>query len=488
MGKPTGFLETLREDPSKRKVADRIRDFREFELLLPAERLQRQASRCMDCGVPYCHASGCPLRNRVPDFNHMVYLGQWQRALDMLHETNNFPEFTGRLCPAPCEAACTLAINQSPVTIRHIELQIAEWGWREGAIRPEPPAVRSHRKVAVIGSGPAGLAAAQQLARMGHEPVVFEKADKAGGLLRYGIPDFKLEKWLIDRRLDQLKAEGVQFENQVDVGADVSARYLKRTFDAILIASGATVPRDLDVPGRTLKGIQFAMDYLILQNRMVDGQPVRPESMIHAMDRRVVVVGGGDTGSDCVGTARRQGAESIRQIEILQRPAESRAPSNPWPEWPNTLRTSSSHEEGCERMWGVSTLEFLGEEGRVTGLRCRKDGRPELDAPWRRRGIESHGSEFELEADLVLLAAGFVHVEHGSFIQNLELRLDGRGNIALGPDGMTSSEGVFAAGDAVEGASLVVKAIRQGRQAAEAVDRFLAGSAARQSELKRNPP
>jgi glutamate synthase (NADPH/NADH) small chain len=477
VGKPTGFLETLREDPAKRKVADRIRDFREFELLLPADRLQRQAARCMDCGVPYCHAFGCPLRNRIPDFNHMVYLGQWQRALDMLHETNNFPEFTGRLCPAPCEAACTLAVNQSPVTIRHIELQIAEWGWREGAIRPEPAPFMTHRKVAVIGSGPAGLAAAQQLARMGHEPVVFEKADRAGGLLRYGIPDFKLEKWLIDRRLDQLKSEGVRFENQVDVGVDVSARYLKRTFDAILIAAGATAPRDLDVPGRTLKGIHFAMDYLAIQNRMVDGQPVRPESMIHAMDRRVVVIGGGDTGSDCVGTARRQGAKSIRQIEILPKPAEMRAPSNPWPMWPDTLRISSSHEEGCERMWNVSTRAFFGEDGCVNGLRCVRVDWPEPDAPGGRSGVENPGSEFELEADLVLLAAGFIHVEHGSFVQNLELNLDGRGNIIVDPYGMTSSEGVFAAGDAVEGASLVVKAIQQGRQAAESVDRFLAGSA-----------
>jgi glutamate synthase (NADPH) small chain len=475
MGKPTGFLETKREDPSKRKVADRIRDFREFELLLPADRIQRQASRCMDCGVPYCHAFGCPLHNRVPDFNHMVYLGHWQRALDMLHEANNFPEFTGRLCPAPCEAACTLAVNQSPVTIRHIELQIVEWGWREGAVKPEPPARRTHKKVAVIGSGPAGLAAAQQLARAGHEPVVFEKADKAGGLLRYGIPDFKLEKWLIDRRLDQLKAEGVVFENQVDVGTDVSARYLKRTFDAICIAAGATVPRDIDAPGRPLKGIHFAMDYLSLQNRMVDGQPVPPESMIHALDRRVVVIGGGDTGSDCVGTARRQGAKSIRQIEILPKPPESREPFNPWPTWPNIMRSSSSHEEGCERMWGVLTKAFHGEDGNVKSLRCVRLDWSEPDAVGRRVSREDPSSETEIEADLVLLAAGFVHVEHGPFVRNLELKLDERGNVVLDPRGMTSSRGVFAAGDTVEGASLVVKAIRQGRQAAEAIDRYLSG-------------
>ena len=476
MGKPTGFLETKREDPSKRKVADRIRDFREFELLLPADRLQRQASRCMDCGVPYCHAFGCPLHNRIPDFNHMIYLGQWQRALDMMHETNNFPEFTGRLCPAPCEAACTLAVNQTPVTIRHVELQIAEWGWREGAIKPEASPRRTHKKVAVVGSGPAGLAAAQVLARAGHEPVVFEKADKAGGLLRYGIPDFKLEKWMIDRRLDQLKAEGVQFENQVDVGVDVSARYLKRTFDAICIAAGASVPRDLDVPGRSLKGIHFAMDYLSLQNRLVDGQPVPPESVIHALDRRVVVIGGGDTGSDCVGTARRQGAKSIRQIEILPKPGDSREPFNPWPTWPNIMRSSSSHEEGCERMWGVSTRAFSGEDGHVKALQCVKLDWSEPDAFGRRRSGEVAGSEFEIEADLMLLATGFIHVEHGPLLRNLELKLDERGNIVLDSKGMTSSPGVFAAGDTVEGASLVVKAIQQGRQAAEAIDRYLSGS------------
>jgi NAD(P)H-dependent glutamate synthase small subunit len=479
MGKPTGFLETNREDPSKRKVADRIRDFREFELLLPADRLQKQASRCMDCGVPYCHAFGCPLWNRIPDFNHMVYLGQWQRALDILHETNNFPEFTGRLCPAPCETACTLSINQSPVTIRHIELQIAEWGWREGAIKPEPAVRRTHKKVAVVGSGPAGLAAAQQLARMGHEPVVFEKADKVGGLLRYGIPDFKLEKWMIDRRLDQMKAEGAQFETQVDVGGDVSARYLKRTFDAVLIAAGATVPRELDVPGHELMGIHYAMDYLTLQNRLVDGQPIPPESMIHALNRYVVVIGGGDTGSDCVGTARRQGAKNIKQIEILPNPPEFREPANPWPTWPNIMRTSSSQEEGCERMWSVSTKAFLGDNKYVTGLHCAKLEWSEPDALGRRTCKEIPGSDFEIETDLVLLATGFVHVENGPLVQNLELNLDGRGNIVIDAQGMTSSPGVFAAGDSVQGASLVVKAIQQGRQAAEAVDRYLSGSISR---------
>jgi glutamate synthase (NADPH/NADH) small chain len=479
MGKLTGFLEYKREDAPKRKISDRIRDFREFELLLPADRMQKQAARCMDCGVPYCHAFGCPLRNRIPDFNHMVYLGQWQRALELLHETNNFPEFTGRLCPAPCETACTLAIDQSPVTIRHVELQIAEWGWREGAIKPEPAVRKTHKKVAVVGSGPAGLAAAQQLSRMGHEPVVFEKADKIGGLLRYGIPDFKLEKWMIDRRLDQMKAEGVQFEALVDAGVDISGRYLKRTFDAVLITAGAVVPRDLEIASRELKGIHFAMDYLTLQNRLVDGQPVPPESMIHAMNRSVAVIGGGDTGSDCVGTARRQGSKNIRQIEILPKPPEFREPYNPWPMWPNIMRASSSHEEGCERMWSISTKAFFGEGDRVKGLRCVKLEWSDPDVSGRRICKEIPRSEFDIEADLVLLATGFIHVEHGPLVQNLELKLDDRGNIALDSSGMTSSPGVFAAGDSVTGASLVVNAIRQGRYTADIIDNYLSGSVRR---------
>jgi glutamate synthase (NADPH) small chain len=479
MGKPTGFLEVKREDPSKRKPAERVRDFREFELPLPSDRLQKQASRCMDCGVPYCHAYGCPLANRIPDFNHMVYLGQWQRALDLLHETNNFPEFTGRLCPAPCEAACTLSVNQDPVTIRHIEQQIVEWGWREGAIRPEPASRRSGMKVAVVGSGPSGLAAAQQLVRAGHEAVVFERADRVGGLLRYGIPDFKLEKWMIDRRMEQMKAEGVSFETQVDVGMDVSARYLRRSFKAILIAAGATAPRDLSVPGRTLRNIHFAMDFLSQQNRLVDGQTLDAVTPITARDKRVVVIGGGDTGSDCVGTARRQGAKSVRQIEILPKPPESREPWNPWPTWPNVMRHSSSHEEGCDRDWAVSTVSFSGADGRVSGLQCRRVEWTAPDADGRRKFSEVPESDFEIETDLVLLALGFTHVEHGLLIQHLGARLDERGNLLVGLDGMTTHPGVFAAGDAVLGASLVVRAIRSGRQAASAVTRYLSGLSGR---------
>jgi glutamate synthase (NADPH) small chain len=475
MGKPTGFLEVRREDPSKRKAAERIRDFREFELPLPADRLQKQASRCMDCGVPYCHSYGCPLANRIPDFNHMVYLGQWQRALDLLHETNNFPEFTGRLCPAPCEAACTLSVNQDPVTIRHIEQQIVEWGWREGAIRPELATRRSGMKVAVVGSGPSGLAAAQQLARAGHETVVFERSDKIGGMLRFGIPDFKLEKWMIDRRMEQMKAEGVSFETQVDVGMDVFARYLRRSYKAILIASGATAPRDLSVPGRTLRGVHFAMDFLTQQNRLVAGRIQDAVTPISALDKRVVVIGGGDTGSDCVGTARRQGAKSVRQIEILPKPPESREPWNPWPTWPNIMRHSSSHEEGCERDWAVSTVSLSGENGKVGALQCRRVEWAAPDAAGHRTFREIPESDFEIEADLVLLALGFLHVEHGVLIQHLGARLDGRGGLVLGPDGMTTHPGVFAAGDAVLGASLVVRAILSGRQAATAVSRYLAG-------------
>jgi glutamate synthase (NADPH) small chain len=475
MAKPNGFLEYPREEPSKRKAADRTRDFREFELPLPLDRLHRQAARCIDCGVPYCHAFGCPLENRVPDFNNMVYQGQWQRALDLLHETNNFPEVTGRLCPAPCEAACTLSLLGSPVTIRHIELQIVEWGWREGVIKPEPGRSQSGKKVAVIGSGPAGLAAAQQLARAGHEPVVFEQSEKIGGLLRYGIPDFKLEKWILDRRIDQMRVEGVRFETGVQAGVDLSARYLRRSYSALVLAVGSGIPRDLVVPGRDLEGIVFAMRFLSLQNRMVDGEEIPPAEWVDARDKNVVVIGGGDTGSDCVGTARRQGAKSVTQVEILPKPPERREPSNPWPNWPNIMRLSSSHEEGCERMWSVSTKAFLGESGRVAGLQCARLDWNGSDPDGRRVCTEVPGSDFEIPADLVILAAGFMHAEHGSLIRDLGLGLDGRGNLGVSSGLVTSNPGVFAAGDAVLGPSLVVRAIRQGREAAASADRYLSG-------------
>lgn len=366
MAKTTGFIEYQRCEPGKRDKAERIHDFLEFELPLPAEQLIQQAARCMDCGVPHCHAFGCPLLNRIPDWNEMVYRGKWRRALQLLHSTNNFPEFTGRICPAPCEAACTLMILQEPVTIRHIERQIVERGWQEGWITPQPSAIKTGKRVAVVGSGPAGLAAAQQLVRKGHEVIVFERDDRVGGILRYGIPDFKLEKGVIDRRLEQMKAEGVIFETNVNAGEDLSVRYMQRSFDAVVLTMGATTPRDLPIPGREWSGIHFAMDFLKGQNRQLKGVA---ESTICARDKRVVVLGGGDTGSDCVGTSIRQGARQVIQVELLPKPPQHRSVDNPWPTWPNILRTSSSQEEGCERWWSVATKEFVGENGRVAGLK-----------------------------------------------------------------------------------------------------------------------
>ena len=473
MAKPTGFLEHPREDPAKRPVAERVGDYKEIEQPLPLDRAEVQASRCMDCGIPYCHAFGCPLGNRIPEFNDMVYRRQWRRALDLLHATNNFPEITGRLCPAPCEAACSLSINSKPVSVRHLELQIVERGWREGWIAPQPAERKTGKSVAVIGSGPAGLAAAQQLARRGHDVVVFEKAAAPGGILRYGIPDFKLEKWILDRRLDQLRAEGVRFETGVEVGADLSVRYLLRKFEAICITAGAREPRDLKVPGRGLEGIHFAMEYLAQQNRRNAGEVIPFDQEILAKDKNVVVIGGGDTGSDCVGTARRQGARSITQIELLPEPPLDRSPDNPWPTWPTILRTSTSHEEGGERMWSVQTKEFLGLGIRVRGMRCVRLAWSPPDASGRRPFKEVPGSEFELKAELVLLALGFVHVEHGPVIGELGLKTDDRGNLAVDDDGMTNVPGIFAGGDAVLGASLVVRAILLGRRMAAAVDKYL---------------
>ncbi len=361
MGKPTGFLLYERQEPPKRPVADRVHDYQEIELRLPVPQLEVQAARCMDCGVPFCHSFGCPVQNLIPDWNDMVYRKQWRKALDLLHLTNNLPEVTGRVCPAPCEAACTLAINQKPVAIRPIALQIIERGWERGWVQPEPAPVKTGKKVAIIGSGPTGLAAAQQLARRGHEVVVFEKADRLGGILRYGIPDFKLEKWVIDRRIEQMRSEGVVFETRVEAGSDVSVRYLRRTFDAILLAAGARTPRDLKVPGRELDGIHFAMRFLTQQNRRNAGDTVPAEEAISAAGKNVVVIGGGDTGADCIGTARRQGARDIVQIELLPEPPAERPADNPWPTWPRTLRSSSSHEEGCKRLWSIGTREFVGD-------------------------------------------------------------------------------------------------------------------------------
>ncbi|MCE5249466.1 glutamate synthase large subunit [bacterium] len=465
------YMEHKRKDPPKRPVEQRILDYHEVEERLPARDVEIQASRCRDCGIPYCHSFGCPVNNRIPDWNLLVTGGSWRSALEILHTCNNFPEITGRVCPAPCEEACTLSINMPPVSIRHVELQIVERGWENGWITPKPALSVTGKKVAVIGSGPAGLAAAQQLARRGHSVTVFEKSCRIGGMLRFGIPDFKLEKRVLDRRLDQMSAEGVSFEVNVNAGVDLSAGYLLRSFDAVVITTGSREPRDLKLPGRELNGISFALDFLTGQNKENAGIQIPEAGKISANGKNVLVIGGGDTGSDCVGTSRRQGAHAIRQIEILPKPAESRTPDNPWPHWPNTMRTSSSHEEGCERFWGILTKEFTGGNGGVSSVRMAK-------VEWtKNNGVQEYreipGSDFEIEADLVLLATGFLHAEHGPLIGELGLKTDKRGNIEVDTNMMTSTPGVFAAGDCVSGASLVVRAISQGRKAAGAVDTFL---------------
>jgi len=472
MGETKGFLRYERKVPAKRPVQERIYDFEELELPLTAEAIYQQAARCMDCGIPFCHGFGCPLGNNIPELNELIYNNQWQQACQLLHSTNNFPEFTGRVCPAPCETACTLSINDEPVAIRDIELQIVERGFENGWIKPLPALQKTGKKVAIIGSGPAGLACAQQLARAGHSVVVFEKDLRPGGLLRYGIPDFKLAKKIIDRRLEQLAAEGVQFQTEVDVGTDISARYLQKMFDCICLAIGAAQPRDLTVPGRGYDNIVFAMDFLKTQNKLNAAEPLDDSEIITAKDKVVVVIGGGDTGSDCVGTARRQGAKQIYQFEILPKPPDSRPPDTPWPTWPRIMRTSSSHEEGCERIWSVLTKSFSGSATSVRQLNaCRvewiNDG-----GNWKIK--ELSGTDFVLEADLVILALGFTHLVHKPLVGDLALKLDDNGNVLVS-NCRTSRNWVFAAGDAVNGASLVVSAIDSGRKAADAVDGWLKG-------------
>jgi len=466
MGKPTGFLEYSRETPQRRPVAERIRDFFEIELPFPEDRVRTQAARCMDCGVPFCH-TGCPVENLIPDWNDLVWSGRLEEAARLLHSTNNFPEITGRVCPAPCEASCVLAINQPAVTIKQIERFIADTAWREGWVRPLPPAERTGKRVAVVGSGPAGLAAAQQLNRAGHWVTVFEKADRIGGLLRYGIPDFKLEKHILDRRLAQLSAEGVVFHTNACVGGNVPVEDLRREFDAIVLAGGAEQPRDLHVPGRHLRGVHFAMEFLTQQNRRTAGDWIDPEQEILATGKHVVILGGGDTGADCLGTCHRQQAASVHQLEILPEPPCERAPETPWPLWPRQLRLESSHEEGGVRLWSVKTIELLGDEqGRVRALRAVRVGPPPSFTP-------IPDSEFTLPADLVLLAMGFTGPVRTGLIEQLGLELDERGNVRTDGDYMTSIPGVFAAGDMRRGQSLVVWAIREGRLAARAVDRWL---------------
>ncbi|HOB62320.1 MAG TPA: glutamate synthase subunit beta [Candidatus Competibacteraceae bacterium] len=473
MGKPTGFLEIARHEHGYAPIAERITHFRDFVAPLAEPAVREQASRCMDCGIPYCHR-GCPVHNIIPDWNDLVYRGNWREALEVLHSTNNFPEFTGRICPAPCEASCTLNFNDSPVTIKDIECAIIDRGWAEGWVQPQIAAHRTGKRVAVIGSGPAGLACAQQLARAGHAVVVFEKSDSIGGLLRYGIPDFKLETRFIDRRLAQMRAEGVEFRPNSDVGVDIPARALLVEFDAVVLAGGAEKPRDLNAPGRELRGIHFAMDFLSQQNRRVAGQKITAAEIL-ANGKDVVVIGGGDTGSDCVGTSIRQSARSVTQLEIMPKPPVHENKLLTWPNWPLKLRTSSSHEEGCERDWAVATKQFLGQDGQVQSIQIvRLEWRA---SNGRQTMVEVPGSEFEIKADLVLLAMGFVHPIHEGMLQDLGVTLDSRGNVAASTDDyQTSVNKIFTAGDMRRGQSLVVWAIREGRQCARAVDEYLMGS------------
>ncbi len=483
MGKPTGFLEIERRDRPYEKVEARIRSWKEFVKPLPTAELRQQGARCMDCGVPFCH-NGCPVNNMIPDWNNLVYRDQWQDALETLHSTNNFPEFTGRICPAPCEAACVLNIDDNPVTIKTIECAIVDRGWEEGWISPQVPARRSGKRVAVVGSGPAGMACAQQLARAGHAVTLFEKADRIGGLLRYGIPDFKMEKHLIDRRVRQMEAEGVEFRTGVEVGTTISVKSLLEGYDAVALTGGAEAPRDLEVPGRELAGIHFAMEFLTQQNKRNAGDDearAAPRGTITAADKHVIVIGGGDTGSDCIGTSTRQGAASITQLEILSRPPDKEDKGLTWPDWPLKMRTSSSQEEGCERDFAVLTKRAVGSNGKVEALECVRvewvkgaDGRMAMQVV--------PDSTFRLKADLVLLAMGFVGPVRKGMIEQAQVALDSRGNVkATVLDYATSVPKLFAAGDMRRGQSLVVWAIREGRQCARAVDEFLMGS----SELPR---
>ena len=457
MGKPTGFIEHARSKPPARPVTERIGDYRHVYYAYPVEELTRQASRCMDCGIPFCH-QGCPLGNLIPDWNDLVYRDNWKAAIERLHQTNNFPEFTGMLCPAPCEGSCVLGINKDPVTIKSIELAIIDRAFDEGWMVPRPPANRTWKKVAVIGSGPAGLAAADQLNRAGHSVTVFEKSDRIGGLLRYGIPEFKLEKRVLNRRLDLLSAEGVVFRTRVNVGEDFAAADLRREFDAVLLAGGAGQPRDLNVPGRELKGVHFAMDYLTQQNRHCEGDDM---PWINATGKHVIIVGGGDTGADCLGTVHRQGAASVAQLELMPTPPKERAENNPWPLWPHVFRTSSAHEEGGERVYAVATTELAGVDGRVRALRGNK---------------VADGTPFEMKADLVLLAMGFVGPEKSKLLDDLDVKLTERGNVWRDDRWMTSVPGVFAAGDMQRGQSLIVWAIDDGRRAAAAIDAHLSAN------------
>jgi len=473
MGDVKGFLKHGRELPSRRPVPVRLRDWNEVYEEFPSDHLQTQASRCMDCGIPFCN-NGCPLGNIIPDWNDLVYRDRWEAAIERLHATNNFPEFTGRLCPAPCEAACVLGINQDPVTIKQVEVTIIDRAWAQGWVRPVRPSRFTGKKVAVIGSGPAGLAVAQQLTRARHQVIVYERADRIGGLLRYGIPEFKMEKRVLDRRLAQMRAEGTEFRTRVDVGTDISVEKLRGDHDAVVIATGSTHARDLPIPGRELDGIHQAMEYLPWSNRAQEGDLAVDDVPIHAAGKDVIIIGGGDTGADCLGTAHRQGAASIHQFEIMSRPPEERPDANPWPTWPFIYRTSSAHEEGGERVFSINTVEFLDDgSGHVRALKVVDveqqvvDGRPSF--------VPVEGSERELPADLVFLAMGFVGPERSGFLDTLGVEIDARGNVVRDASWATSEDGVFVCGDAGRGQSLIVWAIAEGRSCAAAVDAHLMG-------------
>jgi glutamate synthase (NADPH/NADH) small chain len=474
VGKPTGFIEIQRSKAHSRPIEVRVRDWKEVYLRETEADMRQQGARCMDCGIPFCH-QGCPLGNLIPEWNDLVYRNQWQTAIERLHATNNFPEFTGRLCPAPCEGSCVLGINSDPVTIKTIEVSIVERAFEEGWIRAQPPSSRTGRSVAVVGSGPAGLAAADQLNRAGHLVTVFERADRIGGLLRYGIPEFKLEKRSLDRRLALMAQEGVVFRPGLNIGVDVPVGALRRDFDAIVLCGGATAPRDLPIPGRDLGGIHFAMEYLTQQNRLCEGDAVCETDRISASGKHVVIIGGGDTGADCLGTVHRQGAVSVTQFELMPRPPDERAADNPWPLWPTIFRTSSAHEEGGERVYSVSTERFVADDrGRVSSLQAV---RGEMVREGGRMRFETlPGSSFEVKADLVLLAMGFLGPERGSLLDSLGVKVTERGNVWRDANWMTSERGVFTAGDMQRGQSLIVWAIADGRSAARGVDAYLMGT------------
>ncbi len=474
MGKVTGFLDHTREKQPYRPVTERVRDWQQVMQDWPVDTLEQQAARCMDCGIPFCH-QGCPLGNLIPDWNDLVYRQRWEDAIDRLHATNNFPEFTGTLCPAPCEGSCVLGINDDPVTIKAVELTIIDHAFEQGWVAPQPPQVETGKRIAIIGSGPAGLAAAQQLRRAGHNTVVFERSDRIGGLLRYGIPEFKMEKRVLDRRLRQMEDEGIEFRVNANVGVDIDANALCEEYDAVVLTGGATQPRDLPIPGRELDGVEFAMDFLTPQNRICEGDDVPDAALISAHNKHVIIIGGGDTGADCLGTSHRQGTKSIHQLEIMPRPPGERALNNPWPEWPQIYRVASAHEEGGERVYSVSSKRFIDDgSGRVRALELSEvemkteDGRPSF--------VEVPGSLHELPCDLALLAMGFTGPETHGLLKSLDVKLSERGNVWRDENWMTSKPGVFTAGDMQRGQSLIVWAIAEARSAARSVDNYLMGA------------